>query len=59
LGCCHLISDLRGSGHYPQALEQGEWMSLLQTSPITNRLPRDQSIFSAAGLHGPAERWES
>src|SRR4029077_766516 len=36
---------LRGSGHYPQSPEQGEWMSFLQTFPITNRLPRHQSIF--------------
>jgi hypothetical protein len=47
VGCCHLISDLQGSGDYPQSPEQGEWMSLLQTFPITNRPPRDQSIFSA------------
>jgi hypothetical protein len=50
VGCCHLIGDLRGSGHYPQSPEQGEWMSLLQTFPITNRLPRDQSIFCSLGL---------
>jgi hypothetical protein len=31
VGRCHLISDLQGSGHYPQSPEQGEWMSLLQT----------------------------
>src|SRR6266850_2927437 len=49
VGCCHLIGDLRGSGHYPQSPEQGEWMSLLQTFPITNRLPRDQSIFCSLG----------
>ena len=35
-GCCHLISDLQGSGDFPQSPEQGEWMSLLQTFPITN-----------------------
>jgi hypothetical protein len=35
VGRCHLIGDLRGSGHYPQSPEQGEWMSLLQTFPIT------------------------
>lgn len=45
VGCCHLFGDLRGSGHYPQSPEQGEWMSLLQTFPITNRPPRDQRIF--------------
>jgi hypothetical protein len=49
VGCCHLIGDLRGSGHFPQSPEQGEWMSLLQTFPITNRLPRDQSIFCSLG----------
>jgi hypothetical protein len=38
VGCCHLISDLQGSGHYPQSPEQGEWMSLLQTFPITTGL---------------------
>jgi hypothetical protein len=31
VGRCHLISDLQGSGDYPQSPEQGEWMSLLQT----------------------------
>ena len=36
VGRCHLIGDLRGSGHFPQSPEQGEWMSLLQTFPITN-----------------------
>jgi hypothetical protein len=36
VGCCHLIGDLDGSGGYPQSPEQGEWMSLLQTFPITN-----------------------
>jgi len=45
VGCCHLIGDLQGSGHFPQSPEQGEWMSLLQTFPITNRPPRHQSIF--------------
>jgi hypothetical protein len=45
VGCCHLIGDLRGSGHYPQSPEQGEWMSLLQTFPRTNRPPRHQRIF--------------
>ena len=45
VGCCHLFSDLQGSGHYPQSPEQGEWMSLLQTFPIMNRPPRHQSIF--------------
>jgi hypothetical protein len=30
VGCCHLIGDLEGSGHFPQSPEQGEWMSLLQ-----------------------------
>ena len=49
VGCCHLIGDLRGSGHYPQSPEQGEWMSLLQTFPITNRPPRHQSIFCSLG----------
>ena len=44
-GCCHLFSDLQGSGDYPQSPEQGEWMSLLQTFPITNRPPRPQRIF--------------
>src|SRR6266700_1385560 len=44
-GCCHLFSDLQGSGDYPQSPEQGEWMSLLQTFPITNRPPRHQRIF--------------
>ena len=50
VGCCHLFGDLRGSGHYPQSPEQGEWMSLLQTLPITNRLPRDQSMFCSLGF---------
>ena len=27
VGCCHLIGDLQGSGHFPQLPEQGEWMS--------------------------------
>jgi hypothetical protein len=45
VGCCHLFSDLQGSGHSPQSPEQGEWMSLLQTFPITNRPPRHQRIF--------------
>jgi hypothetical protein len=45
VGCCHLFSDLQGSGHYPQSPEQGEWMPLLQTFPITNRPPRHQRIF--------------
>ena len=49
VGCCYLIGDLVGSGHYPQSPEQGEWMSLLQTFPITNRLPRDQRIFCSLG----------
>ena len=49
VGCCHLFSDLQGSGHSPQSPEQGEWMSLLQTFPITNRLPRAQSIFCSLG----------
>src|SRR5258705_9945490 len=49
VGCCHLIGDLRGSGHFPQSPEQGEWMSWLQTFPITNRLPRAQSIFCSLG----------
>jgi hypothetical protein len=49
VGCCHLIGDLRGSGHYPQSPEQGEWMSLLQIFPITNRPPRHQSIFCSLG----------
>ena len=44
-GCCHLFSDLQGSGDFPQSPEQGEWMSLLQTFPITNRPPRHQRIF--------------
>ncbi len=50
VGCCHLIGDLQGSGDYPQSPEQGEWMSLLQTFPITNRLPRDQSILLLTGF---------
>src|ERR1700745_461990 len=50
VGCCHLFGDLRGSGHYPQSPEQGEWMSLLPTFPITNRLPRDQSMFCSLGF---------
>ena len=45
VGCCHLIGDLQGSGHYPQSPEHGEWMSLLQIFPITNRPPRHQRIF--------------
>jgi hypothetical protein len=45
VGCCHLIGDLQGSGDFPQSPEQGEWMSLLQTFPITNRPPRHQRIF--------------
>ena len=47
VGCCHLIGDLQGSGHSPQSPEQGEWMSLLQTFPITNRPPRYQRIFGS------------
>jgi hypothetical protein len=50
VGCCHLISDLQGSGDYPQSPEQGEWMSLLQTFPITNRPPRHQRIFGSLGF---------
>jgi len=50
VGCCHLIGDLRGSGLSPQSPEQGEWMSLLQTFPITNRPPRHQSIFCSLGF---------
>ena len=50
VGCCYLIGDLRGSGDYPQSPEQGEWMSLLQTFPITNRPPRHQRIFCSLGL---------
>ena len=50
VGRCHLISDLQGSGDYPQSPEQGEWMSLLQTFPITNRLPRHQRIFCSLGF---------
>ena len=38
VGRCHLISDLQGSGDYPQSPEQGEWMSLLQPLPITTGL---------------------
>src|SRR6266478_4193699 len=49
-GCCHLIGDLDGSGDSPQSPEQGEWMSLLQTFPITNRPPRDQSILLLTGF---------
>jgi hypothetical protein len=45
VGCCHLFSDLQGSGHSPQSPEPGEWMSLLQTFPITNRPPRHPRIF--------------
>ena len=55
VGCCHLIGDLRGSGDYPQSPEQGEWMSLLQTFPITNRLPRDQRILLLTGF--VFQRW--
>ena len=50
VGCCHLIGDLQGSGHYPQSPEQGEWMSLLQTFPITNWPPRYQRIFGSLGF---------
>ena len=50
VGCCHLIGDLQGSGHFPQSPEQGEWMSLLQTFPITNRPPRHQRIFCSLGF---------
>ena len=49
-GCCHLFSDLQGSGDYPQSPEQGEWMSLLQTFPIANRPPRHQRIFGSLGF---------
>jgi len=49
-GCCHLFSDLQGSGDYPQSPEQGEWMSLLQTFPIANRPPRHQRIFCPLGF---------
>jgi len=49
VGCCHLFDDLQGSGDFPQSPEQGEWMSLLQNFPITNRLPRDQNIFCSLG----------
>src|ERR1700681_1915493 len=49
-GCCHLIGDLDGSGHSPQSPEQGEWMSLPQTFPITNRPPRHQRIFCSLGF---------
>jgi len=49
VGCCHLIGDLRGSGHFPQSPEQGEWMSLLQTFPITNRPPRHPRVFYSLG----------
>ena len=50
VGCCHLFGDLDGSGHYPQSPEQGEWMSLRQTFPITNRPPRHQRIFCSLGF---------
>ena len=50
VGCCHLFGDLQGSGHFPQSPEQGEWMSLLQTFPITNRPPRHQRIFCSLGF---------
>ena len=50
VGCCHLFGDLQGSGHYPQSPEQGEWMSLLPTFPITNRPPRHPRIFCSLGL---------
>jgi len=50
VGCCHLIGDLDGSGDSPQSPEQGEWISLLQTFPITNRLPRDQTILLLTGF---------
>jgi hypothetical protein len=49
-GCCHLIGDLEGSGHFPQSPEQGEWMSLLQTFPRTNRPPRHPRIFCPLGF---------
>ena len=49
-GCCHLIGDLRGSGLSPQSPEQGEWMSLLQSFPRTNRPPRYQRIFCPLGF---------
>jgi hypothetical protein len=50
VGRCHLISDLQGSGDYPQSPEQGEWMSLLQTFPITNRPPRHQKDLRFTGF---------
>ncbi len=50
VGCCHLIGDLDGSGDSPQSPEQGEWTSLLQTFPITNRPPRHQRIFCPLGF---------
>ena len=50
VGCCHLIGDLEGSGHFPQSPEQGEWMSLLQTFPITNRPPRHQKDLLFTGF---------
>jgi hypothetical protein len=50
VGRCHLFSDLQGSGVSPQSPEQGEWMSLRQTFPITNRPPRHQRIFGSLGF---------
>jgi hypothetical protein len=50
VGRCHLFSDLQGSGNYPQSPEQGEWMSLLQTFPITNRPPRHQKDLLFTGF---------
>src|SRR4029077_11134448 len=46
VGCCHLISDLQGSGDSPQSPEQGEWMSLLQTfrSRIGLRVIKGSSV---------------
>jgi hypothetical protein len=50
VGRCHLFSDLQGSGDSPQSPEQGEWMSLLQTFPITNRPPRHQKDLLFTGF---------
>ena len=50
VGCCHLFSDLQGSGDYPQSPERGEWMSLLQTLPITNRASASSKDLLFAGF---------
>jgi hypothetical protein len=50
VGCCHLIGDLQGSGHFPQSPEQGEWMSLLQTFPIRIGLRVIKVFFCSLGF---------